>query len=398
MTFHSEFAALEKRLKRNICGKPHRFRVLSHLGFESVLSAELTRLGITSNHSFQGGIQFEARWQEAWKVCAFSRTARRIDMEIESFKAENFGKFEKKIASIPWELFFPKGTLPKIHVKCKKSRLYHSDAIEERAQTIIGNALHISSNQNFSADSSQVTPVQPQRIIFEFEYDICTVYADLAGHSLYKRGFNRFVEEAPLQETLAASILLAGGLYATPALIDPMCGSGTFSLEAAAALTEKHPCLSRHFALENQPAFSKESWEYLLKHPPIAFKTPSFSIYTADLSAKAVQTAKHNASVCQVEAFVQPKQADFFAQIIPHVSGSLLVLNPPYGIRLATDTNRLYQEIGKKIRSDYKDCKIALLCPNHHALRAFSSGIVSAVRTNHGGLNIFVVFAEARRL
>ena len=105
-----------------------------------------------------------------------------------------------------------------------------------------------------------------------------------------------------------------------------------------------------------------------------------------------------NIEFSKTSDLISPQNKDFFDGIIPHKPGSLLVLNPPYGIRLQANTKRLYCEIGKKIRSDYRDCKVALICPAHTTLHAFSPGVISAVRTNHGGLNIFVIFAEARKL
>ena len=110
------------------------------------------------------------------------------------------------------------------------------------------------------------------------------------------------------------------------------------------------------------------------------------------------QNVLKNVEFSKTSDLISPQNKDFFDGIIPHKPGSLLVLNPPYGIRLQANTKRLYCEIGKKIRSDYRDCKVALICPDHTTLHAFSPGVISAVRTNHGGLNIFVIFAEARKL
>lgn len=386
MTFQPKFSHLEKRLKRHVSGPSHVFRAFAHLGFEGILSAELSRLGINHQKNFPGGLLIEARLPDAWKICAFSRTLRRLDMEIAQFRAENFGRLEKEFDKIPWELFIPMDSLPQIKVKTKKSRLYHSDAVKERLENILKEKI-------VSTDSTSV-----QKLRVELDNDTCKIYVDMGGAPLYKRGYDKFVEAAPLQDSLAASILLAGGILNTNAVLDPMCGSGTFSLEAAFMAKGIYPLNTRNFAFETHPAFRKESWKFIKEHPPLSLLQPGFSIKTSDLNEKCVKTAFKNAVSSKTEDLITPVLQDFFEGILPHTAGSLLVLNPPYGLRLQTNTKRLYSEIGNKIRSDYRDCRIALLCPDHTTLHAFSSGVISATRTNHGGLNIFVVFAEARKL
>lgn len=391
MLFNPIYQSLEKRLKRQVCGVPHNFRVLSHLGFEGVLSSELSRLGFNTTSSFVGGITIQAKWADSWKILAFARTARRLDMEIAKFHAENFGKLEREFEKVPWELYYPAGYIPEIKVKCKKSRLYHSDAIAERLKPILEKHL-------LSLGFTAPEPTTLQRIIIDFENDVCTVYVDMAGVALYRRGHERFVDEAPLQETLAASILLAGGLPQAPMLLDPMCGSATFSLEAAAFAQSRTQGAFRKFAIHEQPAFGDASYQNMLKHAPQTETIPDFAIYTADKSKKSVATATHNTEVCNAAGLVKPVHADFFKGVVPHKPGALIALNPPYGIRLQTDTQKLYQEIGKKVRTDYRDCKIALLCPDHTTLHSFAPGVVNAIRTDHGGLSIFAIFADIRKL
>lgn len=391
MLFNPVYQSLEKRLKRNVCGMPHTFRVLSHIGFEGIVSAELSRLGFNTKSSFVGGITIEAKWADSWKILAYSRTARRLDMEIARFHAENFGKLEKELDKIPWELYYPAGHIPEIKVKCKKSRLYHSDAIVERMLPVLERHLL---NIGFSAPE----PTTLQRVIIDFENDVCTVYVDMVGEALYRRGFNRFVDEAPIQETLACSILLHGGLTTAPMLIDPMCGSGTFSLESAAIVLQQSTADSRKFAIHEQPAFGEASFRNMVKKGAELQMPEGFAIYTADKSPKSVATATHNAELCKVSGLVKPQKADFFKGTIPHKPGTLIALNPPYGIRLQTNAPRLYQEIGKKLRLDYNDCKIAIICPDHKTLHALSFCDANAIRTDHGGLNVFAVFADAKKL
>ena len=147
--------AFEKRIKKHIIGKPHRFLAVVPLGFEQTLTNELKFIGVETVTDLphivgDGKVEFTAKITEAWKAVAYSRIANRVLMHIADFKAENFRELEKKASEIPWELYldYRRETRDErylssnselvtnnsinIHVTCKHSRLYHSDAIAER--------------------------------------------------------------------------------------------------------------------------------------------------------------------------------------------------------------------------------------------------------------------------
>ena len=169
-----------------------------------------------------------------------------------------------------------------IHVTCKHSRLYHSDAIAERLYNVITQSMPQS-----EANSSGA-PI-PQNFYVDFLDDRCTIWLDLAGEELYKRGFERFVNDAPLKETIAAGMLFeaihlmdpistsclqddASGapvphflLPTSYCLLDLMSGSGTFSLEAACIANKIIPGICRDFALKHQPAFKEATWKFLTR-------------------------------------------------------------------------------------------------------------------------------------
>ncbi|MDO4948114.1 MAG: THUMP domain-containing protein, partial [Fibrobacter sp.] len=205
---------LEKRLKRQVIGKPHRFIAVVPLGFEETLVEELKYIGVecvqdcTANGNCAAGIkvagdgkvEFTAKITEAWKAVAYSRIANRVLMEIATFKAENFGQLEKGVAAVPWELYLGE-TGVVIHVTCRHSRLYHSDAVEERIRKNITPTDHASA---------------PQHLYVNLQDDRCTLWLDLAGEELYKRGHERFVAEAPLKETIAAAMIFEAIKLQTP--------------------------------------------------------------------------------------------------------------------------------------------------------------------------------------
>ena len=224
-------AALEKRLKRQVIGKLHRFQAVVPLGFEQTFVNELEFIRQQSHVVGDGKIEFTTKLTEAWKVVAYSRIANRVLMHIADFKAENFRELEKKASEIPFELYLTTNHQPliTIHVTCKHSRLYHSDAIEERLYNVISQSNISQSEASSEGEARPHTPwfdkrlvslsnhtnrfiavasdPTPQNLYVTLIDDRCTIWLDLAGEELYKRGFERFVNDAPLKETIAAAMI-----------------------------------------------------------------------------------------------------------------------------------------------------------------------------------------------
>ena len=465
--------ALEKRIKKHIIGKPHRFLAVSPLGFEQTLARELDCiLGESATElphvTGDGKVEFTTKLTEAWKAVAISRVANRVLMEVASFKAENFRELEKKASEIPWELYLDANVIPSrardpvkftnalnIHVTCKHSRLYHSDAIAERLYKIIEEGVSVplapadTASATPSAGTPRNAPMQnenrgtPQNLYVNFLDDRCTIWLDLAGEELYKRGFERFVNDAPLKETIASAMIFEA-LHFLPStsysLLDLMAGSGTFSLEAACIANKIIPGTCRDFALKHQPAFKEATWNFITrsvtlnevkdpvkscnatKHPIIA------KIITSDISERAVNIIKHNiecSPLAQIEpAPIAPQQKDFFSYSAKEIadacgdSSPILVLNPPYGKRLDFDAPKLYTQIGKKLTELARDLHhlgktltVAILAPKDDtrdgakytctanllrecpALSTEINPTAKVVQTSHGGFSLNAFFA-----
>lgn len=465
---------LEKRLKRQVIGKPHRFMAVVPLGFEETLVEELKYIGVecvqdcTANGNCAAGIkvagdgkvEFTAKITEAWKAVAYSRIANRVLMEIATFKAENFGQLEKGVAAVPWELYLGE-TGVVIHVTCRHSRLYHSDAVEERIRKNITPTDHASA---------------PQHLYVNLQDDRCTLWLDLAGEELYKRGHERFVAEAPLKETIAAAMIFESAKIAstnnpkstegaTPHLkasdasalitfIDPMAGSGTFSLEAAYIANGLIPGKCRDFALKHQPAFKEGTWNFILKgrHSETAAPlrhseersdeestTNLLSIITSDISERPIGIIKHNVECSPLAEIaktnpdavtINPQLKDFFSYTIDDICAVrpsandtardiVILLNPPYGKRLAFDAPKLYSQIGKKLNEWSRDAHprginltVAILAPKddtrggaHYtctenllkacpALNPSNNPEAKLIETSHGGFSLNAIFVR----
>ena len=468
-------SASEKRLKRQVIGKPHRFLAVVPLGFEKTFVREMDFLrresvenqGTSSldiKIAGDGKVEFTAKLVDAWKVVAYSRIANRILMHIADFKAENFRELERKAAEVPWELYLDKkhgsalrqssGTSQQvsIHVTCKHSRLYHSDAVAERLQKVIAHQaerfLHLKASETSDleprASSLHVTLID----------DRCTLWLDLAGEELYKRGHERFVNDAPLKETIAAGMLQEACSQPSPpcllptsyCLLDLMSGSGTFSLEAAYMANGLIPGKCRDFVLKHQPAFKPATWNHIVNsananpNPSLrrnevtaAIKSPIQKIVTSDISERAVEIIKHNVECCPLADIapsanaptINPQLRDFFSYTAKEIadlcgeSAPVIVLNPPYGKRLDFDAPKLYTQIGKKLAELArelaplgKQLTVAILAPKDDsrpgskytctanlqhecpALDPQQNSDAKCIVTSHGGLSLNAIIAR----
>ena len=442
---------LEKRLKRQIIGKPHRFLAIAPLGFEETLAYELSLFGLefpddeSAPHvTGDGKVEFFAKITEAWKAVAYSRVANRVFIHIADFKAENFREFEKKAAEIPWELYLDKRTGNalqtrdergiNIHVTCKHSRLYHSDAIAERLHNVIHSPAHDHSdslaNSHSGEGRNQHSQSTTQHLYVTLIDDRCTIWQDLAGEELYKRGHERFVNDAPLKETIAAAMILEATRCQPSTfycLLDFMAGSGTFSLEAAYTANGLIPGKCRDFALKHQPAFKEATWNFITKSE--TGKKIFFSkIITSDISPKAVEIIQHNVESSPLASLEQtpitPQVKDFFsytaneiAEACPSEASPIIVLNPPYGKRLDFDAPKLYTQIGRRLAELARALKplgkpltVAILAPKDDSrpgsrytctanllrecpeLSPTRNAKAKCIATSHGGfsLNVFI--------
>ena len=256
---------------------------------------------------------------------------------------------------------------------------------------------------------------------------------DLAGEELYKRGHERFVNDAPLKETLAAGMILEtieilrlraahsaqdDTAPANIAIIDPMAGSGTFSLEAAYMASGLIPGKCRDFALKHQPAFKPATWNHIVNSTSHTPHSTSHTIVTSDISERAVEITRHNVEHSPLATIapglVDPQVRDFFSykaeDFKPLAGQTVILLNPPYGKRLNFDAPKLYAKIGKHLQNEcgdgnrFKDgIHIAILCPkeacrekllqNCPALDPSKNRFAREIFTSHGGfgLSCFVV-------
>jgi putative N6-adenine-specific DNA methylase len=308
-------------------------------------------------------------------------------MRIAEFKATGFGELEKKTAQIPWELYLHPGSAVEISVSTQKSRLLHTDAIAEH----IGKMLtrHLGSQR-------AIPPNSGQRLFVRAVSDRFTLSIDSSGAPLYKRGVKTHGGRAPLRETGAAAILKFAGYSPGTPLVDPMCGSGTFSIEAAMMARNFPPGWFRDFAFMGWPSFRPRQWAHLRALAETGFvHIESPHIFAYDQNPETCRTLSACLETFDLSGAVRVECRDFFDRettgFFPETPG-LVVINPPFGKRLGTASQSaaLIYAICDRLKASFAGWRFALLVP-HPGIAGKVPFPCQSRPFHHGGLKLILL-------
>ncbi len=383
--------SLEKRIKRHIIGKTQTFFAATSPGLENICLQELKnlKLNVETGPISPGGVEFTGRLKDCYLANLHLRTANRILMRITEFKATNFTQLEKKIRQIPWELYFSENSSITVYTSCKNSRLYHNDAISER----IKNNINLYLDQNNPIENNRYLP---QKIFVRVINDRFSISIDSSGELLHKRGIKKNVGKAPMRETIAAAALMMAQFNPAEPLIDPMCGSGTFSIEAALISQEIPPgYLKKDFAFMGWPSFKENQWNYLKKEAEKHFSNrKKISIFASDLNSAPCNILRQNIDKYIPLKIIEVEQKNFFNAPAPLKTKSkgLVIINPPYGVRLGSrkQSKMLIERIADKLKKDYQGWKLALFIPDRSMVNRLPFNLTPHI-LNHGGVKLTFV-------
>ena len=389
-------SALHKRIKRHVIGRRRTYFAATAPGFEALCNKELSAPGLSIENAtiVDGGVEFSGRLLDCYQANLHLRTASRILLRIDSFKASSFRQLEKKVAKIPWELYLPPKGLPDIHVTTRHCRLYHTDAVNQRF--LAGISEHLPEN-NYSATEID-WPLTNATVFVRGIDDQFTISIDSSGNHLHKRGLKRHRGKAPLRETLAAAALLLAGYGGTEPLIDPMCGTGTFSLEAALMVKNIPPGWFREFAFKHWPSFSQKRWDYLKRQCETLFNFPQRPmIYASDQDSAACSRLEKCIQQNHLSDIISVAQKNFFDLVPDQLvdQTGAVVINPPYGKRLGSleKSEQLFGAIGDKLNQAYKGWKVVLVAPDRKLIKKIPFKL-NVIPFFHGGLNPALMFGK----
>ncbi|QSI77501.1 THUMP domain-containing class I SAM-dependent RNA methyltransferase [Niveibacterium microcysteis] len=299
-------------------------------GLEPLLADELTALGAQYVKPVHGGVAFAGDWALCWRVNLESRIATRVLWRV----AERGYRSEDDIYTLAreqaWEKCFSVDRTLRIYVTAIRSPLRSlnfttlrvKDAICDRFRDVRGRRPSIN------------TEAPDIRVYAFLTAETCTLYLDTSGEPLSRRGFKRAKHEAPLKENLAAGILKLSGWQPDEALLDPMCGSGTFLIEAGLIALDIPPGAERDFGFERLHSFDPVAWKRQ-RTMALQRRRPADDVrlYGADIDMRAVDAARYNLREAGLDDLAQFRTSDILKLEAPESRGVLLC-NPPYGVRL----------------------------------------------------------------
>lgn len=388
--------SLERQIKRHVIARRHLCHAVVAPGVEQVCARELAGLAdtIEGPAPVKGGVAFRARLQDLYRANLHVRTAGRFLLRLVDFKATNFRQLEKACSAFAWDRYLPPGAVPACKVAAHRSRLYHTRAVTRHAAGAIA--------RYWRQRDVPVAGAAGQTLFIRLEDDRVGLSLDASGPNLYRRGLKTHGGRAPLRETLAAAILQLAGYDPIRPLVDPMCGAGTFSLEAALMAKAVAPGLRRDFAFMQWPAFRPRQWDYLKRDAVQRIRTLARApIHAADRDAQVCRRLGRCLQENGLDDAVDVQCRDFFAPGRPfdddRLEPGLVVLNPPYGRRLdpGMDLRSFYGRLGFKLARDYTGWEVALLVPDPSLVPMLpfqlkTHGIV------HGGLTLMLLTGTIR--
>jgi 23S rRNA G2445 N2-methylase RlmL len=360
-------------------------------GTEPALRDELRELRFRGVRCDRGGVHFAGEWDEGWRACLHSRVALRVLTPLLRFESASKDALYQGIKSINWSPYLtPRHTLA-VTASCRSSVLTHTNFTAQKVKDAIVDQ---------QRDKYGVRPDVDRRdpdvhIFLHLVKNQATVYLDLAGESLHRRGYRKQTHEAPLKETLAAAMVRFSRWDREVPFCDPMCGSGTIAIEAAMLGLGLAPGLLRdHFGFERWPLFDASARRRMNELRGQARDQRSrepFEVIASDIDEKAIAVAKINAKAAGV--VIQFSRRSIM-DLKPLDPPGVIVINPPYGKRLDAD-KKFFGEMGKMFRSLHRH-RICVLSGKREMQRAIPLKPESFQILYNGDIECRLVIYEVR--
>ncbi len=368
-------------------------------GFESVLQGELANLRISVLSEEVGGVSCQVNLNNLVKLHLCLGSPSQILLRLGEFLAPSIPQFVRRIKQIDWKQYLTKNSPLHIHISTKKSKLYHQRKIKELLLEVL-NKQGLNPSQLLSGNEKGEELEYPsQSIHINLDQNMCRLSINSSGRFFYKRGYRIDTGFAPLRENLAFGILRLAGWDGESVFLDPMCGSGTFPIEAAMMAENRPPHFRQNFAFELWPKMNalKDEIKHIKKRfiQPKASLDHNLQIMGSDISAEAIHASYTNTEASQIEVPISYKVESLEKLKVHSVSG-LMILNPPYGKRVQgkSPSVKLFKELGLTLKKKFRGWKLVILCPGKDFAKALKMDFTSLALINNGGIRIYIMMSE----
>lgn len=354
-------------------------------GLEEICKEELEEVGCKDVKADFGGVSFVGELKDLYNANLHSRVGMHVLQKMYTFNCKNEKSFYDGIFRYNWEEFIAPFHTISINVRHRRSWIRNSQFIALRAKDAIVDRIKSKVSSRPSIDRKD--PDIPIDIFLDG--DKCTVYLNTSGQPLYKRGFRQKIHKAAINESLAAGLIKLTGWNKKDAFYDPMCGSGTFAIEATTmALGIPPRAENRSYAFINYFNYDKKLWENLKS---LAFKNKRDKmplIWASDIMDENIDMANEAASQAKISNYIT-----FYRQNVkyfrPKFSNGLIITNPPYGERIGEEDalDYLYSELNTKFTEHCKNHNIFMIVPDVPYLEHIELPIKSKLPIRNGNLD-----------
>lgn len=335
-------------------------------GLEDILIEELKSLGIKNCAKLKRAVKAEATLEQLYEANLKIRTGLQILVPMYTFSARNEQEVYENIYKYDWTNEFRLRDTFAIDAHVNSRFFNHSKYIALKTKDAIADKFTDTFDKRPNVD-----PKDPDFAINIYIHDNqVTVYKNSSGKSLHKRGYRLKAGKAPLNEVLAAGMLLIANYDGKQHLVDPMCGSGTLLAEACMIATNTPPNFNRKkFAFQSWDNYDKVLFKTIKDKAEEAIQEPSHEIWGCDIDSEALDVSFENLSRQDYKKYVKLKKRNFLNQE-PPVKEALLVFNPPYDLRISSrDINELYSEMGDTLKQFYGGSTAWLISSNMQAFK-----------------------------
>ena len=344
-------------------------------GLEEVLAAELDRLGAEDIYIGRRVVVCRGDQRLMYRICYECRTALRVLQPIASFKTKHENHFYKKAQEIDWPAQFDLDDTFAVDAVTQSKYLNHSRYLALKTKDAIVDQFRV----RYDGRRPSIDVRRPKlRLNVHIAPDnVCTISRDASGSSLHRRGYRTESVEAPLNEALAAGMLLLAGYDGSQPLYDPMCGSGTLPIEAA--MIARNIPVQQHradpFGFETWKDFDAELWEEVRLAAKHQTETQPQPIFGSDRDFAAYRAAQYNAEAAGVADSVKFFRQKFEKASPPTEEPGLLVMNPPYDERLKSEEIMAdYKQYGDVLKQNFSGWTAWILSGNFAALKRIGLG------------------------
>jgi putative N6-adenine-specific DNA methylase len=326
-------------------------------GLEPLLAGELRALGAHQLSPEGGGVGFAGTMKTAYAANLHSRIASRVLWQLASGEYRDERDLYEQARAVVWEQHFDARQTLRVDLSASRSPLRSLDFATLRIKDAIVDRLRDATGARPSIDRGR----PDVRVFAYLDERRLTLYLDLSGEPLFKRGWRAEKGEAPLKENLAAGLLMLAGWTPEVPLLDPFCGSGTIAIEAALMAADRAPGLNRRFGFEQLAGFDPALWRELKAGAAAAIDDAADArIAGADISTRVVDTARGNARLAGLQSWLDDGRLAFSAadarQALPIAASGMIVTNPPYGEQSAPKSATvpaLMRDFGDRLKESF---------------------------------------------